>query len=110
MKINKREREVLRYAVVFNWEIVVSGRGSAHWDGDALSPFRAWQTLDQLINKGLMTRSTFMRGEWYRATALARDYTCRNCYRGRAYEEDQEIGKCETCDGTGLLLNCRTSS
>ena len=111
IQLTKRERDVLSTAVKFGWDVIVNGRGVAQWDGDALMPFRAFKTLDVLIDRGYFERVTYMRAEWYRATRKARDLKCSHCQDGRTYAEDEATGYdaptgiCESCGGTCLKPN-----
>lgn len=78
-------------------------------------PFRAFSTLDKLLEKGLMERIRAYPGyEEIRATQSGRDYRCYapGCHRGALYAEgedgrDHEIGRCRVCDGTGVTLKAR---
>jgi hypothetical protein len=87
-------------------EIVVNGRGVAHWDGDVTLPFRAFKTLEQLVKKGYMERIAHMRSEWYRATTKAKALKCPDCTDGKVYANDETtnydvaVGKCLTCAGS----------
>ncbi len=106
--LSRRERSVLHGAVTLGMEIIFNGKGVAHWDGDITLPFKAFKSLDTLVDKGLIQRTAWMRTEWYRVTAKARDYVCRaGCQRGYLYKEDTEIGKCPACEGTGIVLTPR---
>lgn len=114
MKLSKRERDVLAPAVLYNWNIEINRNGTARWDGDVNLPFRAFKTLDQLVDKGLLESLRAPYG-WkdYRATAKAREYKCTaaRCQQGNIYGEDPDssydkvIAKCTVCEGTGLVLN-----
>lgn len=107
LRLNERARSVLKGAVIFGWKIEMDSRGRAWWEGDRLEPFKALATLGNLTRNGLMEIVPGPYG-WteYRATTRASDYRCRapGCYRGRIYDQDEECGKCKTCDGTGILL------
>lgn len=110
--LTKREREVLRYAVIFGWDISYGWghRGTrALWREDTTLPFRAHKTLQGLVQKGLMESVPAFNS--FRATFAADAYQCRahGCQRGCLYEEaddgyDRESGKCHACDGTGISL------
>lgn len=110
-KINKRERGVLSLSWICHQKIHFEGNGNAYWEGDHLAPFRALATLDSLVKKGLMDR--YMDGKFggfARATKDAGKYRCKAllCQNGSVYENDGcydiEIGKCPTCEGTGMVL------
>lgn len=100
VKIGKRERKALAPALLYGWKIYTRGRGAWRWDDDATMPFLAVESLQSLVRKGLM--------EWcfdeYRATALARTLRCKYCHQGKLYQDDEEIGACKRCDGTGVVL------
>jgi hypothetical protein len=109
-KLSKRERTILREAIVFGGRIEMNRLGRAWWDGDKLAPFHAIETLDRMVAKGLMEVLSETYG-WssFRATQEAHAYRCRarNCLKGSIYAEasngfDEEIGKCVVCGGMGI--------
>lgn len=100
MKIGKRERKALAPALLYGWKIYTRGRGAWRWDDDETMPFLALESLQSLVRKGLM-ECCF---DEYRATALARTLRCSHCHQGKLYQDDEEIGACTHCDGTGVVL------
>ncbi len=108
VEISRREREALKPVVVFGWTIEFRNTEHGLWDGDTTLPFRAHKTLSLLCDKRLMEAVLSPPG-WkvYRATKVAREYLCRkeSCFQGRTLDDDGvEIGRCQDCDGTGLML------
>ncbi|EDM2883738.1 hypothetical protein CQO09_16225 [Salmonella enterica subsp. enterica serovar Typhimurium] len=107
-KLNKREREYLRPAIVFGYEIEVRPyRAVQRWDGDDLLPVRVGKMAESLVERGYLEEVGKSDRHWWsiRATEKAKRLKCRadRCSNGRLYnDDDEEIGDCPVCGGTGI--------
>ena len=116
MDITKRELAALTTAIVYEWDLEVSPRGVACWDGDRLLPFKAFASLESLVRKGLMRELPSPPFGWryYRATPEATAFRCKavGCQRGWVYEDDDGYSrrsrKCDACGGKGAVLTPNT--
>lgn len=110
MRINKREAEYVKTAVLYGRSIEISGWSSKPlWDNDVLLPVKVGKVVEGLITKGL-----FKKVEWspgytriYK-TPLANTFECKNpgCHHGNLYDErDLPSGNCPVCEGRGIVLD-----
>ncbi|WP_370428044.1 hypothetical protein AB9B86_10990 [Klebsiella michiganensis] len=101
--LNKREREYIKPAVIYDWEIHLwPGRKDGVWDGDKILPVKVGAMAESLIKRGYLERL----GSVIRATEKTKALKCRtgNCLYGRLYDDnDVDSGECPDCDG-GMMF------
>lgn len=110
MNINRKQRDYLRSAVVFDCEIHRGRYGHAkgfYWDGDKDFSVKVGPLCEKLIDLGLMARIKGHPFEAIRSTSLANRLKCPepNCTYGTTFDDDVESGTCQVCEGTGMLLS-----
>lgn len=107
MKITRRERDYIRPAIIYGWPIVTYCNSRSCWDGDNLMPVAVGPMCEKLIDRGVLERlSEYGLPEKIRATKRSKELKCNaeGCYEGKLYKEDDVVGECKHCEGTGLVL------
>jgi hypothetical protein len=109
LRISKTERNILIPAVVIGWDILDITGKRGYWDGDKNMRVGIGPVIDGLVEKGILRRFNGQNGcsSIDAQTDLARSLKCRarRCHAGEIFNnEDDVIGLCESCDGTGLTL------
>lgn len=100
-KLTKRERDFLRPAVRYGWQIECWPTRRPCWDGDSILPVKVGPVCESLIQKGYLERLNIVFPV-IRPTQKAKDLRCW-CAGGKIYNDDDEvIGRCEKCDGEGM--------
>ncbi|MCU1787717.1 hypothetical protein CUU54_02445 [Pectobacterium polaris] len=109
MKINKREAEYLRTAIIHGWEIYTTPwRTAALWDDDPIMPVKIGRVVEGLIVKGLFEKIPHgYECHTLRHTSLALTFKCNNrpCQKGKIYNGDHVSHDCPTCEGRGIILD-----
>lgn len=113
MELNKRERKYISTAVSFGWEIYIEkNKATGYWDDDSILPVKVGALCEKLIEKGILEYILCGFISRIRATTLGRKFKCtaKNCRHGQhieyedgGYGDEIKKGKCETCDGLGVI-------
>jgi len=104
-KLNKREVEYIRPAVLFGWQIYIhTYTPTATWDDDPMMPVKVGKMCDSLIRRGYLETINIGRTTYIRATNKAKQLSCPTCSgRGKIFDDnDIEIGNCSRCNN-GML-------
>lgn len=113
MRLTNNERNLLKNAVSYHWELYEQHSGTFYWNNDPEFSFNLTKTFHACLEKGLLENITMFIGlRVYRATPLAFSFKCPEnlCYHGQEltiFEDDGNAEmtghKCSTCNGKGLI-------
>lgn len=102
MALTKRERNFLRPAVLYGWQIEFWPGCRSYWEGDSILPVKVGPVCESLINKGYLERIDIVIPS-IRPTPKAKALRCW-CGGGKTYDDyGYENGICQKCDGEGML-------
>lgn len=105
--LTKNERKFMHSAVVLGWKCEDwNGDNRWYWHGDVSMPQRVGPMAWGLVAIGLLFYCEVKPVPHLRATALGMKLECRaaGCCMGELLDgNDNRIGKCQECAGTGLL-------